>query len=488
MVTSEAWGTVLPEDALAAALDALPLGAVLLEEQERVVYANRTAHRMVRGMRIGGRAQWAAVPQPTTEDLRADDERGAHDRHAAREPQVWIAMLSGGLGGRVRAMRIAVEGLDRWTLIILSQLPDSDDRGQEPAQRLQEVEAVSRVGSWNWEIDADVVTWSDELFRLNGLLPQSVPVDYERVKRHYHPDDRAAHVALVERCRRTGEPFESIHRVVRADGTVRWRRARGSAVMIDGQAVRMYGTVQDITGRVRHEQALQHSLDESRRLAAENEALRGALEAQVREVRASRARIVQAGDEARRLLERDLHDGAQQRLTTLGLILRTAQAQVDDDTSPALAQALLNALGALKAGLSELRTLARGLHPTILTDEGLVPALEALAARSPTPARLSAVPIGRLPTPIETTAYLFASEALANALRHAAASSVAIEVEVHERTLIVTVCDDGAGGATIVRAGGLEALSDRVAAIDGHLEVDSPPGGGTRLRAELPCE
>jgi len=208
----------------------------------------------------------------------------------------------------------------------------------------------------------------------------------------------------------------------------------------------------------------------------------------VREVRASRARIVQAGDEARRLLERDLHDGAQQRLTTLGLILRTAQAQVDDDTSPALAQALLNALGALKAGLSELRTLARGLHPTILTDEGLVPALEALAARSPTPARLSAVPIGRLPTPIETTAYLFASEALANALRHAAASSVAIEVEVHERTLIVTVCDDGAGGATIVRAGGLEALSDRVAAIDGHLEVDSPPGGGTRLRAELPCE
>ncbi|MBV8220941.1 MAG: PAS domain-containing protein, partial [Solirubrobacterales bacterium] len=483
MVMRETSGAVLPDDAVPAALDALPFGAVVLDELERVVYANRTAHRIVHGMQIGARAQWAAVPQPTSEDRRADDE------HGAGQNQAWIATLSGGLGGRVRAMRIAVEGLDRQTLIMLSPLPDSDDRGEEPAQRLEEVEAVSRVGSWNWEIEADVVTWSDELFRLNGLLPQAVPVNYERVARHYHPDDRAAHVALVERCRRTGEPFESIHRVVRPDGTVRWRHGRGSAVMVDGRAVRMYGTVQDITRRVEREQALQHSLEESQRLAAENEELRGALEAQVLEVRASRARIVQAGDEARRLMERDLHDGAQQRLTTLGLILRSAQAQARAAAGarPAVLRALEDALEALKAGLSELRTLARGLHPAILTDEGLLPALEALVTRSSTPVNLSAMPIGRLPTPVETTAYLFVSEGLANAVRHAGASSVAVEVERQEGTLFVTVSDDGAGGATIGRAGGLEVLSDRVAALDGHLELDSPPGEGTRLRAELPC-
>jgi PAS domain S-box-containing protein len=483
MVTRETPGPVLPEAAMPAALDALPFGAVVLDEHERVVYANQTAHRMVRGMRIGGRAQWAAVPRPTVED------RGADDEHGADKPRVWIATLSGGLGGRSRAMRIAVEGLDRHSLIILSRLPDLDDRGQEAAQRLREVEAVSRVGSWNWEIDADVVTWSDELFRLNGLLPEAVPVNYERVARHYHPDDRAAHVALVERCRRTGEPFESIHRVVRPDGTVRWRHGRGSAVMVDGRAVRMYGTVQDITRRVERELALQHSLEESRRLAAENEALRDALEAQVLEVRSSRARIVETGDEARRLMERDLHDGAQQRLTTLGLILRSAQAQAraDDEARPEVLQALDDALEELKAGLSELRTLARGLHPAILTDEGLLPAVEALAARSPTPVSLSATPIDRLPAAVETTAYLFVSEALANAGQHAGASGVVVEIERREEMLIVAVSDDGVGGATIGPAGGLEVLSDRVAALDGRLELDSPPGGGTRLRTELPC-
>lgn len=369
-------------------------------------------------------------------------------------------------------------------MIVLSPLPESGDRGRDPEQRLQEVEAVSRVGSWNWEIDADVVTWSDELFRLNGLLPQAVPVSYERVARHYHPEDRAAHVALVEYCRRTGEPFESIHRVVRPDGTVRWRHGRGRAEMVDGRAVRMYGTVQDITRRVEREQALQRSLDESRRLAAENEALRAELEAQLREVRASRARIVQAGDDARRLLERDLHDGAQQRLTTLGLILRSAQAQAQAEAD----QSLRDALEELQAGLWELRTLARGLHPAILTDEGLVPALEALMARSALPVRLPAAPMHRLPRAIETTAYLVVSEALANAARHAGASCVLVEVELGPGMLTVAVSDDGGGGARIGGDGGLGVLSDRVAALDGRLELDSPSGGGTRLRAELPCE
>ena len=258
--------------------------------------------------------------------------------------------------------------------------------------------------------------------------------------------------------------------------------------MADGRAVRMYGTVQDITRRVEREQALQHSVEEAQRLAAENEALRGELETQVREVRASRARIVQAGDDARRLLERDLHDGAQQRLTTLGLILRSAQAQADDDAPPELKQALGDALEELKAGLSELRTLARGLHPAILTDEGLVPALETLVARSALPVKLSAAPTHRLPPAIEATAYLVASEAVANAVRHAGASRAEIEVELRGGALTVTVSDDGDGGARIEPGGGLGVLSDRVSALDGRLELESPSGGGTRLRAELPCD
>src|SRR5262249_39845441 len=156
-----------------------------------------------------------------------------------------------------------------------------------------------------------------ELYRLNGLLPQSVPVTVEVHERHCHPDDRAARAVLIEHGRRTGQPFESTHRIVRPDGTVRWCHERGQTVRVDGRTVRRYGTVQDITDRVELEQALRRSLDVSRRLATENEALRAEVEAQLREVRASRARIVEAGDEARRVLERDLHDGAQQRLTTL---------------------------------------------------------------------------------------------------------------------------------------------------------------------------
>ncbi len=257
----------------------------------------------------------------------------------------------------------------------------------------------------------------------------------------------------------------------------------------DGRTVRIHATVQDITRRVAREQALRHSLDESRRLASENAALRHEIEAQLKEVRESRARIVQAADEARRLLERDLHDGAQQRLTTLGLILRAAQAQLGPDAgaTPAVAQALHDALTELQAGLGELRALARGLHPAILTDEGLIAALETLTARSPLPVKLSADRIERLPGPTEATAYFVAAEALTNAIRHAGASSAQISLEHRDGTLTVTVSDDGAGGARIEGGSGLRMLSDRVATLDGVLRIDSSPGAGTRVRAELPC-
>jgi signal transduction histidine kinase/DNA-binding response OmpR family regulator len=217
------------------------------------------------------------------------------------------------------------------------------------------------------------------------------------------------------------------------------------------------------------------------------EGLRAELEAQLREVQASRSRIVQAADDARRRLERDLHDGAQQRLTTVGLMLRSAQARLGPAADPALAHTLEQAAGELRAGLGELRALARGLHPVILTDDGLVPALRALAGRSPVPVKLAAPALGRLPGPVETAAYFIVSEALNNVTKHAAATTAQVTLEHADGKLIVTVTDDGTGGAMVGAGSGLRGLADRVAALDGRLELHSPARHGTRLRAELPC-
>lgn len=475
----------LPEEALRAALDALPFGIAVINRDERVLYANRFARRLAPDdLRIGETPRGGSIQEPSLGAPALRSEPAADGRTSS---EILAVTVSGALGGMVRPMRVRVDGLEDASLIVLSPLPDSDGRGRDPEQLLKEVEAVSQIGSWSWDVEADVVTLSDELFRMHGLLPQSLPPTAHTVARQYHPEDRAAQFELVDRCRRTGQPFENTHRIVRPDGTVRWRQARGQAVIEDGRAVRIYGTVEDITERFEREQALRRSLEESQRLAAENESLRHELGGQLSEVRRSRSRIVRAGYETRRLLERDLHDGAQQRLTTLGLILRSAQAQLGVDTSPTLAQALDDALVELQAGLSELRAMARGLHPAILSDEGLLPALEALVARAPVSAKLSAEPLARLPGPIETTAYMVVSEALTNAARHAAASDVRVLVEHRDGTLTVTVSDDGVGGARIGGGSSLRVLSDRVAALDGRLQIDSPAGAGTRMRAELPC-
>jgi PAS domain S-box-containing protein len=205
------------------------------------------------------------------------------------------------------------------------------------------------------------------------------------------------------------------------------------------------------------------------------------------ELRASRARIVEAADGARQRLERDLHDGAQQRLVELALDLRMARARLDDE--PARASELLDAaLTDLEAATKELRELARGIHPAALTEGGLRPALEALAARSTLPTRLVAVPDERLAAPVEATAYFTVAEGLTNAARHAAARRVEVEAERIDGRLVIEVRDDGRGGADPAAGSGLRGLVDRAAALDGELAVISPPGGGTLLRLELPCE
>jgi PAS domain S-box-containing protein len=203
------------------------------------------------------------------------------------------------------------------------------------------------------------------------------------------------------------------------------------------------------------------------------------------EVKASRARIVEATDETRRKLERNLHDGAQQRLVSLSLALRRAQSKVYDDPAAA-EQVLAGAAEELTQALAELRELARGIHPAVLSDRGLGPALEALADRAPVPVELSADLDERLPGPVEAAAYYVVAEALTNVAKYADASSVRVTAARENGRVVVEVADDGVGGADPLLGSGLRGLSDRVEALDGHLQVESAAGAGTTLRAEIP--
>jgi signal transduction histidine kinase len=222
------------------------------------------------------------------------------------------------------------------------------------------------------------------------------------------------------------------------------------------------------------------------RLTIENQRLQAEVRAQLEEVRASRARIVEFGDAERRRVERNLHDGAQQRLVNLSLALGIARSQVPVTADGELAVALDEAAEELRLALAELRELARGIYPVILSEAGLGPALASLAERSPIPATVAAAPADRLPARVEETAYYVASEALANAAKHARATAVTISARHCDGGLEVEVGDDGVGGAN-PNGSGLRGLADRVAALDGHLRVDSPTGRGTRITAELPC-
>ena len=205
------------------------------------------------------------------------------------------------------------------------------------------------------------------------------------------------------------------------------------------------------------------------------------------ELTASRARIVATADETRRRIERDLHDGAQQRLVTLALRLRAAQAAVPPELED-LSEELDLVSAGLASTLDELREYARGIHPAILAERGLPAALRALARRSPVPVRLDIKTNARLPERVEVTAYYVVSEALANAAKHAKASAVRVALDVIDGVVQLSVSDDGAGGADPSRGSGLVGLNDRVEAIGGVLAMESRPGEGTRLVAELPAD
>jgi signal transduction histidine kinase len=230
---------------------------------------------------------------------------------------------------------------------------------------------------------------------------------------------------------------------------------------------------------------LRSRLWEASVVADENVRLDAELQARLDELRESRARIVEAGYAERRRVERDLHDGAQQRLVALAMELQVVRSKLQTDPGAA-AELLEGAAGELAGATQELRELARGLHPPVLADRGLVPALEALASRAPVPVTVEADEGERAPEAVEAAAYFVVSEALTNVARHAEAGHAVVRVARHDGVLSVEVEDDGAGGADLAAGSGLRGLADRVGALDGSLQVESKRGRGTTVRASLP--
>jgi PAS domain S-box-containing protein len=275
------------------------------------------------------------------------------------------------------------------------------------------------------------------------------------------PDLRDAHRMGLTRYLHDGEPHVLDSRIetlaARSDGSVFPVELAITRIDVPGEPM-FTGHLRDITDRRRSEE----------------------------ELRASRSRMLTAGMAERRRLERDLHDGAQQRLVALALDLRLARDQLADDPD-AVGELLDGAIVDLRAAIDELRVLARGIHPAILTERGLVAALPELARRCPIPVDLTGVSDERMPPEVESTIYFLVAEALTNAVKYSGAKRLALGVVRTSSTVAITVADDGRGGADPTLGSGLSGMADRVAAVGGSLDVESPAGGGTTILAKVPC-
>jgi signal transduction histidine kinase len=270
-----------------------------------------------------------------------------------------------------------------------------------------------------------------------------------------------------------------------AGEAARLTRLRGyrSAVMAPITAGgRLWGTLAVFSASANHFPA-----DAEQRLADYTNLVALALESAEAhdQLTASRARIVEASVAERRRLERNLHDGAQQRLVTLAVHLRIAQETLRED--PAATEAMLASVGEdLKLALEELRELARGLHPAVLNARGLEPALQSLADRAPFPVTIVGVPSNRLDEGVEAAVYFLVAESLTNAGKHADASEARVEITHAKEEVVVTIGDNGSGGADVAGGSGLRGLADRIEALGGRFELESPSGDGTLVRATLP--
>jgi PAS domain S-box-containing protein len=339
------------------------------------------------------------------------------------------------------------------------------------AEQLQALIDSSPLGLVEFGLDRRIRLWNPASERIFGWSRE------EMIGRRdlplAPPSKRAEAEELFARVR-SGEAVTD-HETVRQrkDGTlVEVSIASAPVRDADGRVVGNMVAYTDITDRKAQE-------EEVHRLNAE-------LHARLAELAASRARIVTAGDVERRRLERNLHDGAQQRLVTLALSLRAALAKLESDPVAART-ALTDANDQLALALDELRELARGLHPAVLSDRGLRAAVETLTGRLPIPVEAD-IPTARLPEAVEAAAYYLIAEALTNVTKYARATRVGVQVTTSAASTVVEVSDDGVGGADPAAGSGLRGLADRVEALGGSLEIVSADGAGTSLRAEIPGE
>ena len=258
---------------------------------------------------------------------------------------------------------------------------------------------------------------------------------------------------------------------------------RRTATVIELNGERVAALVHDAA--LEDESELLEAVGAAAGMSLENARLQAELRARVEELRGSRARVIEAGQKERQRLERNLHDGAQQRLIALSLRLRLLEKRLPEEPEARLE--LDAARREIALSLEELRDVARGIHPAVLTGHGLAVAVESLSARAPLPVRQAVEVPGRLPERVEVAAYYVVSESLANIAKHARASEARVAIERRGDRLLVEVVDDGVGGADTERGTGLRGLADRVEALGGRLRVWTPVGGGTRVQAEIPC-
>lgn len=260
---------------------------------------------------------------------------------------------------------------------------------------------------------------------------------------------------------------------------------------LDGRAITLIDREGEHVAALIHDPALEDepelldSVQAAAGIALENGRLHAELQARLEELRGSRARIVEAAQNERQLLERNLHDGAQQRLIALSLNLSLLRGRINGD--PEITTGIDQARREIAASLNELREIARGIHPAVVSGHGLAVALEQLAARAPVPVESRVDIDGRLPEALELAAYYVVSESLTNIAKHAQATTARIDVAKENGELVLEIIDDGIGGADSERGTGLRGLADRVEALNGRLRVWTPRGGGTRVRAEIPC-
>jgi len=450
----------------------------------------RAAGHATRAVRRVGEAL-AALGEAPVELVIADREPGGLDasevcralRADRRIGEAWLLVIMSPAGGRRVADAALRAGADDYVYRPFTRgellaragvgLRAAQQRADDALLRALMVNVPGAIYRSAWHADHRIELISDEIERISGFPPEHFIASERRTLMSIvHPDDHEPIMRTVAEAMDGRQSFEAEYRIVRADGEVRWVLDRGQLVSGAGGTLWMDGAIVDVTDRREAEQRL-------RRVEIEA--------ARQQELRASRARILEAGDAARRRIERDLHDGAQQRLVTIGLNVRVARSRIDAD--PESAGPFLDTLiEELTAASTELRELARGIHPAVLTDRGLAPAVTALAARAPVPVEIVELPDDRAPTAAEAAAYFTVAEALTNVAKYAGATQATIRVAKEDGALVVEVRDDGVGGARAGAGSGLSGLADRVDAVDGSLTVTSPPGEGTLVRAVLPLQ